>query len=215
MNPKEGSPEGAGPGEITRLLGAARDGDAAAANRLFEAVYGELKRIARAQLARLGHGRGVRGERATIDTTMLVHEAYFRLSSPAGLAAVDRNHFLNLAAKLMRNLLVDFARRRASEKRGGDLFGMALEDAGEIAEARSEIALSDELLTLDVALGELEASAPELVRLVELRFFAGLPLAEIVEVTGRSERSLKRDWRRARAFLAARLGRAGAPSGGD
>jgi RNA polymerase sigma factor (TIGR02999 family) len=112
----------------------------------------------------------------------------------------------------MRHLLVDFARQRGAEKRGGELIGVALEDAGEIAERRAELELSAELLALDEALGELERSAPDLARLVELRFFVGLPLAEIVDLLGRSERSLKRDWRRARAFLLARLG--GSAAGG-
>jgi RNA polymerase sigma factor (TIGR02999 family) len=207
VDPDPPAPAADDPGEITRLLGAARNGDADAERRLFETVYDELKRVARAQLARLGRGASARGERATIDTTALVHEAYFRLASPAGLAAEDRRHFLNLAAKLMRNLLVDYARRRRSEKRGGALVALAIDDAGEIAEERAETALSADLLALDAALRALEEEAPALARLVELRFFAGLSLAEIVEVTGRSERSLKRDWRRARAFLAVRLGR--------
>lgn len=197
------------PGEITRLLRAAGGGDAQASEQLFEAVYGELKRLARAQLARVGRSGGVRGERATVDTTALVHEAYFKLASPAGLAVEDRRHFLNLAARVMRHLLVDFARQRGAEKRGGELVAVALEDAGEIAEARAELELSAEVLALDVALADLERSAPDLARLVELRFFVGLPLVEIVEITGRSERSLKRDWRRARAYLLARMNAGG------
>ena len=193
------------------MLRAAGAGDAAASERLFEAVYGELKRLARAQLAIRGRAIGIYGARATIDTTALVHEAYFKLASPAGLAVDDRRHFLNLAARVMRHLLVDFARQRGAEKRGGELVAVALEDAGEIAERGAELELSAEVLALDVALAALEAAAPDLARLVELRFFVGLPLPEIAEVTGRSERSLKRDWRRARAFLLARLGGGSAP----
>jgi RNA polymerase sigma factor (TIGR02999 family) len=204
--PETPTPPPTDDGEITELLRAARAGDGRASERLFEAVYGELKRLARAQLARVGRSSGARGERATVDTTALVHEAYFKLASPAGLAVEDRRHFLNLAARVMRHLLVDFARQRGAEKRGGELVAVALEDAGEIAERRAELELSAELLALDDALGELDQSAPDLARLVELRFFVGLPLGEIVEILGRSERSLKRDWRRARAFLLAKLG---------
>ncbi len=193
------------PGEVTRLLRAASAGDADASSRLFETVYVELKRLARAQLARVGRFSGARGERATVDTTALVHEAYLKLASPAGLAVEDRRHFLNLAARVMRHLLVDFARQRGAEKRGGELIAVALEDAGEIAERRTEVELSAELLALDDALVELERAAPELARLVELRYFVGLPLSEIAELVARSERSLKRDWRRARAFLHAKL----------
>jgi len=192
-------------GEVTLLLRAARGGDARASERLFEAVYGELKRLARSQLARVGRGQGAHGERATVDTTALVHEAYFKLASPGGLAVEDRHHFLNLAARVMRHLLVDFARQRGAEKRGGELISVALDDAGELAERRTELELSAELLTLDGALSELERSAPDLARLVELRYFVGLSFAELVDVLGRSERTLKRDWRRARAFLLARL----------
>ncbi|MGE0640879.1 MAG: ECF-type sigma factor [Thermoanaerobaculia bacterium] len=216
VNPLDPSSDAATPGDITELLSAARRGDEAAASELFEAVYGELKRIAHGQLARLGRGGSPRGERGTIDTTALVHEAYFRLATPAGLHAEDRRHFFNLAARLMRNLLVDFARRRNAEKRGGELVAVALEDAGELAERRAELELSADVLALDAALATLEESAPELARLVELRFFAGLTLPEISGITLRSERSLKRDWRRARAFLLARMGGDGsAPDDGD
>lgn len=213
MNPSEPTPTpvSTDAGDVTRLLRAARAGDSVAADRLFEAVYHELKRLARAQLARVGRSGGVHGERATVDTTALVHEAYMKLASPAGLAVEDRRHFMNLAARVMRHLLVDFARQRGAEKRGGELVAVALDDAAEIAERSSEVALSAELLALDVALAELEASSPELARMVELRFFVGLSLVEIVEITGRSERSLKRDWRRARAFLLARLGAGALP----
>ena len=196
-------------GEVTALLRSARGGDALASERLFELVYAELKRLARAQLARAGRGGGARGEREIVDTTALVHEAYFRLASPAGFAVADRRHFLNLAARVMRHLLVDFARQRGAGKRGGELVAVALSDAAEIAERRSQVEISAELLALDAALAGLERSAPDLARLVELRFFVGLPLEEIAGILERSERTLKRDWRRARAFLLAQLG--GAP----
>lgn len=193
------------PAEITRWLRAASAGDAMASDRLFEAVYSELKRLARAQLARTGALSRRRGASATIDTTALVHEAYFRLASPAGLAVADRHHFMNLAARVMRHLLVDYARRRGSRKRGGEIPPVPLDDVAEVVAAPAEPQLSADVLALDRALLALEGQAPELARLVELRYFAGLSLPEIGEIVGRSERSLKRDWRRAQAFLLARL----------
>ncbi len=147
---------------------------------------------------------------ATLDTTSLVHEAYLRLASPEALSAENRAHFFNLAARVMRHVIVDFARRRDAEKRGGGAVKVGLDEVGELAWQEAE--LPADLLALDGALSELERSSADLARLVELRFFAGLPLEEISGLLGRSERSLKRDWRRARAFLLARLGGAALPA---
>lgn len=190
------------PAELTVLLRQAREGDSAASERLFSNVYQELHRLARAQLR--AHGR----PGATLETTALVHEAYLRLASPAGLTAEDRNHFFNLAARVMRHVMVDFARRRDAGKREG--IRVDLTSVGELA-AEAATSTAD-LVALDRALEELESNSPELARLVELRFFAGLPLEQITAILGRSERSLKRDWRRARAFLLARLGGAPLPA---
>ncbi|MEA2564288.1 MAG: hypothetical protein QOH06_5792 [Acidobacteriota bacterium] len=181
----------------TALLAAARAGDPAVADDLFNRLYDQLHRLAHAQLA--AHGKAG----ATLNTTVLVHEAYMRLAGPAGIDAADRAHFFNLAARVMRHVIVDFARRRDAEKRGGGAIKVDLDQISELAEP--EAALPAELLALDVALAELEKESPDLGRLVELRFFAGLGLEEIAALLGRSERSLKRDWRRARAFLLARL----------
>lgn len=181
----------------TALLTGARSGDRSAADALFGHLYDQLHRLAHAQLAAHGPAGG------TLNTTMLVHEAYLRLVGPAGIDAADRAHFFNLAARVMRHVIVDFARRRDAEKRGGGAVKVELERVYDLAEP--EAVLAAELLALDVALAELEKGSPDLGRLVELRFFAGLGLEEIAGLLGRSERSLKRDWRRARAFLLARL----------
>jgi RNA polymerase sigma factor (TIGR02999 family) len=167
------------------------------ADALFDRLYDQLHRLAHAQLA--AHGKAG----ATLNTTVLVHEAYLRLAGPAGFDAADRAHFFNLAARVMRHVIVDFARRRDADKRGGGAIKVDLDQISELAEP--EAALPSELLALDTALAELEKGSPDLGRLVELRFFAGLGLEEIAGLLGRSERSLKRDWRRARAFLLARL----------
>lgn len=186
------------PQEITRLLSAARGGDHAASDALFAGVYRELHRLAHAQLA----VRGRPGD--TLDTTALVHEAYLRLVQPAGLSAEDRAHFFNLAARVMRNVVVDYARRRDAAKRSGDVVRIEVGGPGEPA-AETDARLTEDLLALDTCLERLEAESPRLARLVELRFFAGLSFAEIGEVQGLTERTAKRDWRKARAFLLAEM----------
>ena len=184
--------------EITRLLSAAREGDRAASDELFASVYRELHRLAHAQLSVCGRP----GD--TLDTTALVHEAYLRLAQPAGLSAEDRAHFFNLAARVMRHVVVDYARKRDAAKRSGELVRIEVGGPNEPA-AETDARLTGDLLALDAALERLEAESHRLARLVELRFFAGLGFAEIGEVLGYNERTAKRDWRKARAFLLAEL----------
>jgi RNA polymerase sigma factor (TIGR02999 family) len=182
------------PPDVTTLLSAARLGDQAARDDLFALLYADLKRLARAQLR-----RGDR--RHAMDTTALVHEAYLRLS-PEGLAVESRAHLVNLLARVMRHVLIDDARERLAAKRGP-----GLQVSWPLAEpAASEAVGVVDLLALDVALTELAGESPRLARLVELRFFGGLELAEIGALEGVSERTVKRDWRKARAYLWAALG---------
>jgi len=191
--------------DISQLLAQARGGDRAATDRLFARVYGELHGLARAQLLLNQRQAG-----QTLDTTALVHEAYLKMASRASLDVEGRAHFFNLAARVMRHLLVDALRRRQAEKRGGPVEPLSLQV--EQLAAADDDRLRVDVLALDAALAALETASAELARLVELRFFAGLPLTEISGLLGRSERTLKRDWRRARAFLLATLERgAGAP----
>jgi RNA polymerase sigma factor (TIGR02999 family) len=181
---------------VTTLITAAHQGAPGAEDELFSRLYSDLKRLARAQLAR---GRRP-GE--TLDTTVLVHEAYLRLSGGAHLDAQSRAHFFNLVARVMRNVVVDFARRRDAEKRGAALrvsWPEGMDPAA--AEEGSEV----DLLALDAALGRLQGESPRLARVVELRFFGGLALEEIAGLLDVGERTLKRDWRKARAFLLAEL----------
>ncbi|MEO8275771.1 MAG: ECF-type sigma factor [Thermoanaerobaculia bacterium] len=188
----------AGHADVTTLIAGARNGEREASEALYDRVYYELKRLAHAQLS--VHGRP--GQ--TLDTTALVHETFLRLAGPAGAGPADRAHFFNLAARVMRHVIVDFARRRNAEKRGGGVVPIELEEAAHrLADPGGT--LSIEMLELDRALEELERASPALARLVELRFFAGLALEEIAPIVDRSERSLKRDWRRAQAFLRATL----------
>ncbi len=177
--------------ELTELICRARGGDKAASDQLFEAVYADLRRLA------APHVRGADG------ATSLVHEAYFRLARPQALALDDRQHFFAVAASAMRQLSIDHSRRRTAGKRGGGAAELTLEQVGDEEPASTRDA---ELLALDQALTRLAAVDPALVELVELRFFGGLELAEIAELSGRSERTLKRDWRKARAFLHHQLG---------
>ncbi len=179
--------------DVSVLLQAASAGDRDAADRAFALVYGELQRIARRQVARTPAGPGA---------TSLVHEVYLRLAQAGAMALNDREHFFALAARAMRQLVVDHARQRSAAKRGG---GAAKLELDEIADQVGDMGDSDRLIGLDQALERLSALDPQLARLVEMRFFAGLELTEIAEVTGRSERSLKRDWRKARAVLHAAL----------
>jgi RNA polymerase sigma factor (TIGR02999 family) len=188
----EPAPAGATPppaGEITALLAAARGGDGVAAEELFRQVYTDLKRIARHRLA------GQRAD-ATLSTTALVHEAYLRLARPQSLALADRTHFFAVASRAMRQILVDHARRRLADKRGGGELALALEDTPDRTE-RPVV----ELLALDRALQRLAALDERLARVVEWRFFGGLELEQIAEALQVSPRTIKRDWRRARAFL--------------
>lgn len=175
--------------QVTELLVEARGGNVAARDRLFTLVYDELRRLARRELSR-------HRDHPTLSTTVLVHEAYLRLAKPENLRLEDRSHLLHVAAKAMRQIVVDHARRRLADKRGAGAVVLDL-DAVQIAvDDRAE-----ELVQLDAALDRLESLDPSLSQLVEARFFAGRTLEEIAEVVGRSERSLKRDFRRARAFL--------------
>ena len=179
--------------DVTALLLAASAGDRAAADEAFGLVYGELQRLARRQL----HGAG-----SGPSATSLVHEVYLRLARPGAARTENREHFFALAARAMRQLLVDHARERAAGKRGG---GQPMQTLDGIAESVGAPGAAEQLIALDQSLGRLDALDPGLVSLVELRFFAGFELEEIAALTGRSERSLKRDWRKARAVLHAAL----------
>jgi RNA polymerase sigma factor (TIGR02999 family) len=174
--------------DITELLGKARGGDRAASDALFAALYQELRRLAAGQL------RGEDAQRAT----SLVHEAYEKLVRHGGIAVNDREHFFAVAARTMRQIVIDHVRARNAQRRGGGEIVVAIETTAMEAAAHGR---DDEVLALDDALRRLADVDPALARLVELRFYAGLELAEIASIGERSERSLKRDWRRARAFL--------------
>jgi RNA polymerase sigma factor (TIGR02999 family) len=184
-------PDGLAPGEVTALLDAARGGDEAARRRLFDLVYEELKLLARRHLRRAGPS-------GTLQTTALVHEAYLRLARP-GAGARDRAHFFAVASCAMRHILIDHARARARRPSGI----AALEpDHLSGPDPRGS---AERILAVDEALGRLELLDRRLGQVVEMHFFGGLSFAEIGELLDVSERTVKRDWRRARAFLQSEL----------
>lgn len=183
------STEDPAPGHVTRLLLRAREGDAEALDELFPLVYERLKRISRRQLRR-------GGAPLTLDTTGLVHETYLKLVPGTEVSWEDRAHFFSVAARAMRQVLIDRARRRAADKRGGDRKRVTLADRH--LSFRMPL---DRLLALDQALGRLEARSERLGMVVELRFFGGMTSAEVARVLDVSTRTVERDWTKARLFL--------------
>jgi RNA polymerase sigma factor (TIGR02999 family) len=185
----------ADPGAFTTSLAAARAGDRTAFDRVFTLAYEELRRVASRQATRFA------GD-TSLSTTALVHETYLKLAGDNRLAPNDRTHFFALAARAMRQVLIDRVRHGDRKKRGGGVPDIPLEGLVEVPGASDAGAPgAEDLLALDRALRRLSAVDPELGQLVEWRFFAGLTLDEISVLTGVSERTLKRDWAVARVFL--------------
>ncbi len=178
-----------GDADITGLLLAWRAGDAGAPDRLFPLVYDELRRIAHQQLGRERSGH-------TLDTTALVHEAYLKLVDQTRVEWADRSHFFAVASQAMRRILVDYARRYRTEKRGGAPRRVSLTDAMLVAEQRA-----DTLLALDEALRELAGLDKRLSQVVECRFFGGLTEEETAEALGITARTVRRDWTKAKGWL--------------
>lgn len=177
------------PEHLTNLLNAAQSGDSDAAREAYEAVYAELKRRARNSLRRAMPGD-------TLTPTALVNEVYVRFSERQSKPLRDRTHFYALAARAMRQILVDHARRRGASKRGGGAHVTSLDQSLSLNTGDME-----RTLELDAALRSLETRDAELAQLVEWHFFAGLNFEEIARETGRHERTVRRDWELARAFL--------------
>lgn len=177
--------------EVTLLLARARGGDAQALGTAFSAVYDELKRAARSQLRRSRNG---------LQTTALVHEAFLKLAGGAQLTAMDRNHLLALSARAMRQVLVDDARARQADKRGGGQEALTL---GAVPGNGEQAVV--EVLALDELLQSLHKADERAARIVELRYFGGYSETEIAQMLGISDRTLRRDWRKARAFLLAEM----------
>jgi RNA polymerase sigma factor (TIGR02999 family) len=169
------------------LLRGAREGDKVSMDTLFSLAYDELRRIA----------KRVRGTRVdTLSTTAIVHEAYLKLA-PSGIPAKDRAHFKLLIARAMREVLIDAARRRSADKRGGGDFAVTLDESLHASPIEGT-----QLIALHEALEELERVDARRASVVECRFFGGLDIDETSEALGLSTATVKRDWRVARAWLA-------------
>lgn len=186
-------PRGAPP--LTQLLASARMGDQAAAGAAFGLLYDELRRLARAKLR---HHQTM----TLLDTTSLVHESYLKLIGATALPVEDRHHFFTYAARVMRSVIVDFARARAAERRGGDADHVVLDTVLSDRVAAPE----NDVLCVHEALDVLAKADERLAQVVEMRYFGGLSEREIAEVLGLSERTVRRSWEKARLLLLAALG---------
>ena len=180
-------------GELKGLLDAARRGERSALDELFSLLYRELHQLAHARLAR--------NKGSPLDTTSLLHESYLRCLKARSLDVVDRSHFLAYAAKVMRSIVVDVARQRQAERHGGDAAHLTLDtDLAESVQVSAQ-----QLLDVDDALRDLGRIDQRLVRVVEMRFFAGLTEQEVADALGVTERTIRRDWEKARLLLRAAL----------
>jgi RNA polymerase sigma factor (TIGR02999 family) len=179
--------------EVTRLLAAARDGERQAFEQLYALVYGELRGMAEARLRRERGGH-------TLQPTALVNEVYLRLD-PHRDSWNNRKHFFGAASHAMRSILVDHARRRLAEKRGGGLERVTFADL-DVAAPETDL----DLVALDEALEELERDEPRLAGVVTMRVFAGMSIEETAQALELSSATVKRDWLFARAWLAERMG---------
>jgi RNA polymerase sigma factor (TIGR02999 family) len=175
--------------DLTTLVASAELGDRAAADALFTALYQELHRMARRELSKRGAG-------VTLGATTLLHDAYLNISGREATAFPDRNRFMAYAARVMRGLIIDYARSRQAQKRGGQF---------EITSVRTEVAEAvpdaGDLGRLSDALDELATVDARLARVVDLKFFCGFSFGEIAAMSGISERTVQRDWEKARIYL--------------
>lgn len=182
--------------EVTRLLREVQNGNGAAEDELFDQVYTELRRRARGQRRR-------RKGTPSLRTTALAHEAYLKLVAQKEQSWSSRSHFFAVAATAMRHILIDRARRKRAQKRGGDAATLSLEELKEKLDR--EVAMTEEdaeaFVVLDAALQRLEDEHPRAARGVECRFFAGMTIEETAEALGVSERTVSRDWTHAQLWL--------------
>ncbi|WP_280150843.1 ECF-type sigma factor [Piscinibacter sp. XHJ-5] len=194
------TPEAAEKGpRITVLLQRAAAGDRAALDTVFSALYPDLKRVARSRLRQQGRADA-------LQTTTLVHESFLRLVKSRELRLEDRHHFFAYAAKAMRNVIIDAVRAQRSGRRGSGARHVTLGDEGLAAH---DTGAGDDLLHINDALLRLEAVDPELAEVVDMRYFGGYTEQEIAELQGVTERTVRRRWERARAWLFVALGHDG------
>jgi RNA polymerase sigma factor (TIGR02999 family) len=178
-------------GDITQLLRRAREGDDAALDALFQQLYPELRRLAHARLA-----GGCRD--ALLDTTSLLHECYLKFASAGRIEITDRAHFFAYAARAMRSVIVDFARGRLREKRGGN----APHETLDTAAVEGLPAGDEQIVAVHEALQDLASREPRLAQVVEMRYYGGLSEQQIAAALGIADRTVRRDWEKARLLLA-------------
>ena len=194
MPHEEAEPHDRAPTEVTRLLGKVCDGDEVALKAVFTMLYPELRRLASSRLKKTPSS-------GTVTPTVLVHEAYLKFVGAAQLDVQHRSHFFAVAARAMRQVLMDYARRINSEKRGGELQRVTLRDDL----TKSAVRSAAEILDLDRGLDELAKVSERALKVVELRFFAGRSAAETADLLDISLRTTNREWQKARTFLESRL----------
>jgi RNA polymerase sigma factor (TIGR02999 family) len=184
-------------GQITSLILSTESGDRSAADALFAALYSELHRLAKSQLARNGQG-------ASLSPTTLLHEVYLDIAGREAASFPDEGRFMGYAAKVMRGLIIDFVRNRQAQKRGG---GFEITSLGD--EAAGVVADEGELVRTSAALDSLATVDPSLAEVVDLKFFCGFSFSEIAAMRGVSERTVQRSWEKARLYLHREMRQAG------
>jgi len=180
--------------DITSLLKAAAEGDRRAADQAFALLYADLQRLAHSRMSRSGNV-------TMLDTTALVHESWLRLQGANEAVFADKQHFMGYAARVMHSVVVDFVRARQAAKHGGDVQHVTLNTA--IGDSLGE--RDDEILRVDEAMQQLAVADRRLYDVVELRYFGGLSETEIAAILGVTERTVQRDWQKARLFLSSAL----------
>ena len=180
--------------DITSLLKAAADGDRQSADQAFALLYADLQRLAHSRMRRSGN-------LTMLDTTALVHESWLRFQGAGDAAFADKQHFMGYAARVMHSVVVDFVRARRAARHGGDVEHVTLNTALGDSLSRHD----DEILRVDEAMQQLAVADKRLHDVVELRYFGGLSEAEIAAILGVTERTVQRDWAKARLFLSSAL----------
>ncbi len=180
--------------DITSLLKAAASGDRQSADQAFALLYADLQRLARSRMRRSGN-------MTMLDTTALVHESWLRFQGAGDAVFADQQHFMGYAARVMHSVVVDFVRTRSAARHGGDVEHVTLNTAIGDALSRHD----DEILRVDEAMQQLAGADKRLHDVVELRYFGGLSEADIAAILGVTERTVQRDWQKARLFLSSAL----------
>jgi len=182
------------PTSLTNLIQQASGGDDAALQQVFDTCYNDLRRLARSRLSRNSRG-------TLLDTTALVHESYLRFATAGELNIAGRQHFLRYAGHVMRSVIIDCVRERMAERRGGSAPHVTLNtQMGDDADPGEE-----EILQVHEALAEVAKYDPRMVQVVEMRYFAGMTEGEIADALGVTDRTVRRDWEKARLLLAEAL----------